>query len=319
MHMMDQEHHECIFSEGFVDLNPTSIEYYDKKLEKIFYHANLKEIEVGNFASIILRCKQMFESDEQYQEHSRVITKEWFDIASMIQDMPNSNLLFIQTRVDGQDHMVILKLNYKVASVMVNEEHVMRITSRQMVPSKSQGIEEAIIVNIETNQVFIIEKKFMIDGKMNYYINEQYLKGQPKMTDKEKMKVMNKALTAVEDHYHVHSFETPVLVKKALSDCLVENKEVKPIEIASKLMEGDYGAQEECVEMMKDQGVREDDVVVMVDGIEKMRRCKIITDTEVEIQVNVEDYLSGSTIKKVYNDDGSISLVISGVHDLVVK
>lgn len=319
MHMMDQEHHECIYSEGFVDLNPTSIEYYDKKLEKIFYHPNRKEIEVGNFASIILRCKQMFESDEQYQEHSRIITKEWFDIASLIQDMPNSNLLFIQARVDGQDHMVILKLNYKVAPVMVNEEHIMRITSRQMVPSKAQGIEEAIVVNVETNQVFIIEKKFMIDGKMNYYINEQYIKGQPKMTDKEKMKIMNKSIAAIEDQYHTHSLETPVLVKQALSDCLVENKEVKPIEIASKILENDYGAQEECVAMMKDLGVREDDVVSMVDGLEKMRRCKIITDTEVEISVNVDDYIQGTSIRKIQNEDGTLSLVISGVRELVVK
>ena len=31
MHMMDIEHHQVLFSDGFVDLNPTSLEYYDKK------------------------------------------------------------------------------------------------------------------------------------------------------------------------------------------------------------------------------------------------------------------------------------------------
>lgn len=324
MHMMDIEHHQVQFSEGFIDLNPTSLEYYDKKLEKIFNHPNLKEIEVGNFASIILRSKQMLEDDEKYIEHSKIITEEWFDLACLIQDMPNANLLFMEARVDGQDHMVILKLNYKYAPVMVKEadengKEVMRITTRQMVPGKSQGIDEAIIVNVETNQVFLIEKKFMIDGKMGYYINEQYLKGQPKMTDKEKIRIMRRAVTSVDEQYHVNQFEAPVLIKQALSDCVLENREVKPLEIASKILEKDYGAQEECLDMMKDLGVQEDDVVSVVDGINRMDKCKIVTDTDVEITLAVEDYLSESNIQKVQNDDGTISIVLSNIREVVVK
>ena len=249
MHFMDIEHRQVHYSEGFVDLNPTSLEYYDKKLEKIFNHPNLKEIEVGNFASIVLRAKQMLEDDEKYIQHSKIITQEWFELAGMIQDMPNANMLFIESRVDGQDYMVMLKLNYKFAPVMVQEQdeqghEVMRISTKQMVPSKAQSIEEAIVVNVETNQVFIIEKRFMIDGKMGYYINEQYLKGQPKMTDKEKIRIMQKAVSSVEQQYHVNEFEAPVLIKQALSECVLENREVKPLEIASKILEKDYGAQE---------------------------------------------------------------------------
>ena len=324
MHMMDIEHHHVQFSEGFVDLNPTSLEYYDKKLEKIFNHPNLKEIEVGNFASIVLRSKQMLEDDEKYMEHSKIITQEWFDIASLIQDMPNANILFMETRVDGQDHMVILKLNYKYAPVMVMEEdengkEVMRISTRQTVPTKAQGIDEAIVVNTETSQVFLIEKRFLIDGKMGYYINEQYLKGTPKMTDKEKMRIMKKAVTSIDEQYHVNQFEAPVLIKQALTDCLLENREVKPIEIASKILEKDYGAQEECLDMMKDLGVKEDDVVSVVDGVERMAKCKIITDTDVEIMLTVDDYLNETNIHKIQNEDGTISLVLSNIHEVVVK
>lgn len=324
MHFMDIEHHQINYSEGFVDLNPTSLEYYDKKLEKIFNHTNLKEIEVGNFASIVLRAKQMLEDDEKYLQHSKIITEEWFNLASLIQDMPNANILFIECRVDGQDHMVILKLNYKYAPVMVQEEdenghEVMRITTKQMVPSKAQGIEEAIVVNVETSQVHIIEKRFMIDGKMGYYINEQYLKGTPKMTDREKMRIMQKTVANVEKQYRVNQFEAPVLIKQALSDCVVENREVKPLEIASKIFENDYGAQEECVDIMKDLGVQEDDVVSVVDGVERMAKCKIITDTDVEIVMDVQDYLNQNNVEKRYNEDGTISLVLSGIREVVVK
>lgn len=324
MHFMDIERRQVHYSEGFVDLNPTSLEYYDKKLEKIFNHPNLKEIEVGNFASIVLRAKQMLEDDEKYIQHSKIITQEWFELAGMIQDMPNANMLFIESRVDGQDYMVMLKLNYKFAPVMVQEQdeqghEVMRISTKQMVPSKAQSIEEAIVVNVETNQVFIIEKRFMIDGKMGYYINEQYLKGQPKMTDKEKIRIMQKAVSSVEQQYHVNEFEAPVLIKQALSECVLENREVKPLEIASKILEKDYGAQEECLDIMKDLGVQESDVVSVVDGVERMAKCKVITDTGMEIVLDVQDYLEQNHIEKKYNEDGTISLVLSGIREVVVK
>ena len=319
MHMMDVEHNECRFSNGFVELNPTTLEYYDKKLEKIFNHPNLKEIEVGNFASIILRSKQMFEDDEKYLEHSQIITKEWFNIAKLIQDMPNANVLFMSCRVDGMDHMVILKLNYKYAPVMVEEEGVMRISTRQMVPSKAQGVDEAIIVNIETNQVFIIEKRFMIDGKMGYYLNEQYLKGTPKMTDREKMRIMNKAVSHIDEQYHVNEKEASVLIKQALTDCLLNQTEVKPLQIASQILQKDYGAQEECLDMMKDLGIREEDVVTNVDSVEKMAKCKIVTDTDIQLVLDVQDYMDEINIKKVKNEDGTISIILSNIHEVVVK
>lgn len=319
MHMMDVEHNECRFSNGFVELNPTTLEYYDKKLEKIFNHPNLKEIEVGNFASIVLRAKQMFEDDEKYLEHSQIITKEWFAIAKLIQDMPNANVLFMSCRVDGMDHMVVLKLNYKYAPVMVEEEGVMRISTRQMVPSKAQGVDEAIIVNIETNQVFIIEKRFMIDGKMGYYLNEQYLKGTPKMTDREKMRIMNKAVSHIDEQYHVNEKEASVLIKQALTDCLLNQTEVKPLQIASQILEKDYGAQEECLDMMKDLGISENDVVTNVDSVEKMAKCKIVTDTDIQLVLDVQDYMDEINIKKVKNEDGTISIILSNIHEVVVK
>ena len=324
MHMMDIEHHQVLFSDGFVDLNPTSLEYYDKKLEKIFYHPQLKEIELGNFASIILRSKQMLEDEEKYFEHSKIITREWFEIAALIQDMPNANLLFMDTRVNGEDYMVILKLNYKIAPCMVQEvdeegHEVMRISQRQSVPSKSQNVEEAICVNTETNQVFIIEKKFMIDGKMDYYLNAQYLKGEPKMTDKEKIRIMEKSIQKVDRQYRINEFEPSVLIKQALTDCVVENKEVKPAEIAAKIFERDYGAQEECLEMMADLGVGEEDVVELTDSVEKMARCKLVTDTDIEVILSVDDYLSQNHVRKVVNEDGPISLVFDAIHEIVVK
>ena len=70
---------------------------------------------------------------------------------------------------------------------------------------------------------------------------------------------------------------------------------------------------------MKDLGVQESDVVSVVDGVERMAKCKVITDTGMEIVLDVQDYLEQNHIEKKYNEDGTISLVLSGIREVVVK
>ena len=60
----------------------------------------------------------------------------------------------------------------------------------------------------------------MIDGKMDYYLNAQYLKGEPKMTDKEKIRIMEKSIQKVDRQYRINEFEPSVLIKQALTDCV---------------------------------------------------------------------------------------------------
>lgn len=325
MHMMDFEHHEIIFSEDFLDLTPTMQEYYDKKLEKAWTSAQLKEITLGNFAPIILRSKDMIESEEKYFQHARTITQELFDLGKLIHLMPNSNILFIECKIDGMKHMAIIKLNYKLAPVNVVEEdeegnRVVRITNRQMVPGKTAPVEEAIIVNVEENRVFIIEKRFEIDGRMDYYLNAQYLKGEPLMTDKQKVALLNKTVTKVESQFGVNEFEPKALIKQEMVNCVLDNKEIKPHEIAATILERDYNAKEEALEILTDLGISEDTTISPnYETVERLSKCKLVTDTEIEISLNVTDYLEGNHIQKVRQEDGTYQIILDDIRDITLK
>ena len=324
IHMMDFEHNQIQHSNAFIDLNPTSLEYYDKKLEKVFYHPNLKETEVGNFHVMLLRAKGMLEDEQNFIAQSKITTQELFDLGRLIQDMPNCNILFVDCKVDGMQHIVIMKLNYKIAACNIIEEdqegnQIIRISQKQMLPSKSQGVEEAIIVNLDTNQLFLIEKKFLIDGRNDFYLNQQYIKGQPKMNDTEKIKILTRSVSQFDHRYHVNDMEASALLKQALTDCVVSNQEVKPIQIAEKILERDYQAQEECTEKMRDLGIMDQDIVEVNDDIEKMSRLKIVTDTDVEIRMDVNDYLQQTNVEKKTNQDGTISLIFHNIREMSVK
>ena len=71
--------------------------------------------------------------------------------------------------------------------------------------------------------------------------------------------------------------------------------------------------------MMKDFGIREEDVVTNVDSVEKMAKCKIVTDTDIQLVLDVQDYMDEINIKKVKNEDGTMSIILSNIHEVIVK
>ena len=186
MHMLDFEHRHIYYSDEFVDLNETSIEYYKKKVEKALYSSTSKELTVGSLHEMLLRSKQMIESDEQFIAQAKEITDKLYALGSVIEEMPNCNVLIVDCYKDGERYIAILKLNYRYIPFSVVEEGSVRITRKQVLPTQGSAVDEAVIINVDTSQLSLIEKKYLIDGRNDYYLNTQWIKGEEKLTDKQK-------------------------------------------------------------------------------------------------------------------------------------
>src|SRR5699024_4708190 len=192
--------------------------------------------------------------------------------------------------------------------------------NQQILPNKTTAVEEAIIISVEDSILSIIEKRFMIDGKPGYYLNEQYIKGEPKLTDKQKMSIVNKVVKKVDSQYNVIDGDPLPVVKKELVDLVMEHRPVKPLELAKKVMGDDYNASEEVETIMKDLGIEEDDEIVNVPiSLDRMSRCKLVLDDDRIIELNVEDYLDGIDIEKEIDENGKTKIILKNIQDIVVK
>ncbi len=317
MHMLDFEHSKIYHSKSFVDLNETSIDYYRTKVEKALNSSVMKELTVGSLHEMMLRSEKMIENDEEFIHQSYEITDKLFVLGSVIQEMPNSNVLFVDCYKNGEKFIAVLKLNYRMIPMSVVEEGNVRITKRQVLPMMGSAVDEAIIVNCDTKQLFLIEKKFMIDGKNDFYLNPQWIKGEEKLNDKQKLSTMKKVIKKMDDIYNVNDGKALPLMKQQIQERLETNQPVKPLEIVKKVLENDYQAQEESEIMMKDLGINEDDKIETIGG--SMETCKLVLDDEIEVSLPIEEYLSGSHIEKRKEDNGSYSIILKDISEVVVK
>ncbi len=324
MHHVDMTTKKIIFAAKLIELQETSLEYYHTKLDKIFASPSLKNINVATLGLHVNRANVSQESDEKFISSSKETVQDLYNYFIMFEDMPTCNIVFVECKVDGVKHHIMMKLNFKLVETNVIEEDggqmIVRVAQRFNLPSKGLNVEEAIVVNQETKEVKIIERKFMLDGKMDTYISNLYLQGYTELNDRQKISIMEKSIKRINREYNNNDIDTLALTKHKMVESIVEENQINPIQIAIKVFEKDYGAQTECIEMIKEAGVVEEDTVNSSFYYpQKLGKCRIFTDTEVEIIINAQDYIQGNYIRKQENPDGSISLILDNIHELTMK
>ena len=316
--MLDFEHRKIYHSTDFVDMNETSIDYYRKKVEKALNSPSLKELTVGSLHEMMLRSDKMIESDEEFIKQAHEMTDKLFALGSVIEEMPNSNVLFVDCYKNGERYVAALKLNYRYIPMSVIDEENIRITKKQVLPTMGSPVDEAIVVNVDAKKLFLIEKKYMIDGRMDFYLNVQWIKGEEKLTDKQKMSTMKKVVKKMDDIYNVNDGKALPLMKHEIQERIDTNQPVKPLEIVKKVLESDGQAQEESEIMMKDLGIDEEDRIESL-SLTSMDKCKLVLDDDIEISLPIEEYLSGDKVEKVKQEDGTYSILLKDVSEVIVK
>lgn len=318
MHMLDFEHRKIYHSTDFVDMNETSIDYYRKKVEKALNSPSLKELTVGSLHEMMLRSEKMIESQEEFIKQAHEMTDKLFALGSVIEEMPNSNVLFVDCYKNGERYVGALKLNYRYIPMSVIDENNIRITKKQVLPTMGSPVDEAIIVNVDAKKLLLIEKKYNIDGKLDFYLNAQWIKGEEKLTDKQKISTMKKVVRKMDDIYNVNDGKALPLMKHEIQEKIDTNQPVKPLEIVKKVLEKDGQAQEESEIMMKDLGIGEEDQIESL-SLTAMDKCKLVLDDEIEISLPIEEYLSGDKVEKVKQEDGTYSILLKDVSEVIVK
>ena len=214
--------------------------------------------------------------------------------------------------------IAVLKINYRRIPMCVVEDGNVRITTSQVLPTQGASVDEAIIVNTDLKQLYLIEKKYSIDGKQDFYLNPQWIKGEEKLTDKQKISTMKKVIKKMDDIYNVNDGKALPLMKQEIQEKLDTHEVIKPLEIVRKVLEKDYQAQEESELMMRDLGIDEKDQIHSF-SMPSLEKCKLVLDEDIEIILPVQDYLEGSHIEKKKQDDGTYSIVLKGINEVIVK
>lgn len=297
-----------------------------KHISKLFKDINTKKVFFKDAESDIKRkCTYMSSNSDDFINITQEISTQLFDIMYKNPDIPAADVAFTIFKMDNVKYLAILKLNYKPSYIhFINENTDGRenriIRQKTTLPSESQRIDEAVIVNLQDYSLFLKEKKYEIEGAKQFYLSTLLFNTTEVFSDKEKLDIINKASKKIVKKYYDGDYTKMAEIKNEIAESVEKSKSINLNEITNKVFPKNPDMKKSYIEEVNKSGI-EDNAIRVSENAEKKvsKKHKIVTDNNIEISLPPAYLTNKETVEFLTNPDGSISIVLKNIKSIKDK
>ena len=320
---------------GMPVLSDTELEYGSEISE--FLKEHIAKISSGDDAK---ECRFYKEESEVYQMLNAYADEDFVtvskDIASMLYEIMNSNIdippadLMVVRFKEGEDeYLALLKMNYKALythRTMTledgegNSNEIIR--HKSILPSESQRLTEAAIIRLEDLALWVIERKYEVNGEKTNYFSFLFLKCSAHLSHKSKLSIVSKAVESIqkEGYDETERFEKQMRAKSIIQEEIEDKGGFVVEELAEKI----FDQQPELKVAFQDKMEKYDMVKEQIqpqseNTVRKYQNQHLYTDTGIEIKIPMEQYKNPKSVEFITNPDGTISVLIKNIEHLEAK
>ncbi len=325
LHILDSTTGEPVLSDDVLEAGAELQDFIREHIAKIFAGDDSKKCEFHKQESEIYGLLNDYD-DENFVPISKDIASYLYGIMNANIDIPSADLFVVRFSSDSLEYLAILKMNYKAMYThrSIPENNFVRneiFRSKELLPAESQKLAEACVIRLNDLAIWLVEKKAEINGKKEEYFSELFLKCKTRLSDKKKLKLVEKAIESVntEAYDELDRYEPNMKAKAIIHEELDKNGGfvVEDIgDLVFKDREDLRTAYQERVE--KYDLVKEEILPQSERTTKRFERQSLVTDTGIEIKIPMDQYENGN-VEFITNNDGSMSLVIKNIGKLDAK
>ena len=318
LHIFDLNSNEPIFSFAGLDLTEKfTFDYLHAMIEKVEDSDNMK-------TGILLEDNPLIQPlhalQENFIEATKTLTEKFFSITKLNPEIPPADLLFVSFTLDEVPCLGLFKLNYSdsITHYVSYEEDTLTnqlIVNRSILPSARQAIQEGMILDLNTMEYHVIEKKHMIAelAEKVFYFTELFLEDKPQPSLKENISIIKKAVQKTSKAFNDEEFQVLADTKEALVHSMTEENAIDNKVIAETLYGNHHEKKEKFFEEIKELGyVDKAPAQVAVAG-PKYSKQKFRLDNGIEISISIELYRDPDVVEFINNPDGTTSVMIKNI------
>ena len=311
LHVLDTTMDAPVLSGGGMEMTAEKTAYFQYHIEKLLASDDIRQCRPLPDSAF----KNELEHNKDFVDLSCRIAGVLFDYMHAHTTIPGADLAVVDFTRDGEPWLGILKLNYKngythytenVEGAPVNSI----IQQRACLPSQSGKVEEGALVNLTDYSMKLLEKKFDIDGRKEFYLSTvvfQYTTAQP---EKKKLQAIQEAaVQAVQENYadqpHVEAQVAMLIANQA-----ADNDNQVSVQQVRQQLEEEYPLAavpfDDYVEKSDVLEAPEQPVTVTPARIRRMESRSIHTANGIEVKIPTELLSSDNEVEFLHSDDGSI-------------
>lgn len=328
VHIMDSSIGMPVLSDTELVYGSEVAEFVRDHIAKISSGDEMKECHFYQEESEVYQMLAEYD-DKDFVQMSKTAAGFLYEIMGSNIDIPPADLLVVRFREKETEYLAFLKMNYKslythrtmpIAEGEGNSNEIIR--HKFILPSESQRLSEAAIIRLEDLTLWVLEKKYEVNGEKVNYFSYLFLKCSSHLSHKSKLSIVSRAVESVqkEGFDDTERFEKQMRAKQILQEEMQENGGFVVEEIAEKI----FDDQPELKVAFQDKMEKYDMVKEKIEPrsentVRKFQSQHLYTDTGIEIKIPMEQYKNPRSVEFITNPDGTVSVLIKNIEHLEAK
>ncbi len=318
IHFLDLSMPEPVLSNFPTALDDDSEDYLKAHIVKAFNSDDTKKcaFERDGFVS-----SNLPDVRHVFVEFSQELGRRFFGVMQDSGGVPSGDLIVLTLSIAGEDYLAAMKFNYKTSFIhdfrAVADTHSINFVKHQgILPGKTAKIDEAFFVNIDTRDVYVLEKKYEIGGVKDYYISSVILGVTDNLSVKKQLETVRKVAERVyEEHYG-----PTVNMKPKVAGLMWRELSNQTMFKMDNIFEN---FSEEFPEAASDFRAIADRLPVDTDArlpvppslVKRISRQTIKSRHGIEVKIPVKVYDNPKAMEYVREPDGTLTLVIRDIDE----
>ena len=323
LHLLDPGASAPLLSDRVMDLDADLHEYFAAALEKAFASDDGKTCRFLPDSAFA----QEMAHNQDFVDLSRRIAGVIFEQMLQYPAIPAGDLAVVDFTAGGVPYYGVLKLNYRPGythdtQTLGNGSFSRMVPQRTLLPGTPKA-DEAALIDRANGTVRLLEKKYALDEKKDFYLSTRVFGCAEALPEKAKLKaVCETAVAAVKDAYpepealdDVPPFDggTETAVELMVRNQAVDNT-IAVEDVCTRMRENYPLAAPAFEAALAETGVQaQDRVTVSPARIKKLESRSFKTESGIEIKIPAELCNSDDAVEFIHSATGGLSLLIKDV------
>lgn len=327
VHILDSTIGMPVLSDTELEYGSEIAEFLKEHIAKISSGDDAKECRFYKEESEVYHVLDSY-ADDDFVAVSKDIATMLYEIMKSNIDIPAADLMVVRFKVE-EEYLALLKMNYKALythRTMAledgegNSNEIIR--HKSILPSESQRLTEAAIIRLNDLAVWVIEKKYEVNGEKTNYFSFLFLKCSTHLSHKSKLSIVSRAVESIqkEGFDETERFEKQMRAKSIIQEEIKEKGGFVVEELAEKIFDQQPELKVAFQDKMEKYDMVKEEIQPQSENtVRKYQSQHLYTDTGIEIKIPMEQYKNPRSVEFITNPDGTISVLIKNIEHLEAK
>lgn len=325
LHILDGMSGVAVFSDNELDVSDASVNnFITTHIEKCYEDPALRKGEFNENSGIRYHIKQYAANEEDFVALSKAVAERMYEGIAASENPESCDVVVCDCMASERNVIAILKCDNKIGYTHRVEQGEGAVNNSiinhyAILPTLSQKITECAFIDLEDMSIRYKGKKKKIDGESMDFIADVLLECVYDISSKESINAVTKLAKKVTKDNGGDTMEIAARMKEYITENIEEIECIEVDKLANSVFDGRPAMKDEFNAKLEEAQVPETFEINKYVTKKMSANIKMTTDIGVEIILPAELYRDSEHIEIINNEDGTLSVKINNIGEIINK